>query len=216
MNRMIKLVVTDDHKIFAQSLKNFLSGHNHIDVLRVLHDGKELISFLENHEVDVVLLDINMPEMDGMDAAHVIYHRFPKVKVVMLTMYNNNTFVKKVMSKGAQGYVMKNADPEELLLAIETVYSGKKYLSKHLQQNEKEENKNNTASDFDDNYNNKLSKREKEILSLIATGKSNTEIANELFLSPHTVDTHRKNIMSKLDVHNVTDLVKYAIQIGLA
>lgn len=216
MNRMIKLVVTDDHKIFAQSLKNFLAGHEHIDVLEVLHDGKALISYLENHEVDVVLLDINMPEMDGMDAAHVIYHRFPKVKVVMLTMYNNNTFVKKVMSKGAQGYVMKNADPEELLLAIETVYSGKKYLSKELQQTEKEESKNSSSAGFDDNYNNKLSKREKEILGLIASGKSNTEIANELFLSPHTVDTHRKNIMSKLDAHSVADLVKYAIQIGLA
>ncbi len=213
MSGKIKIMIADDHKMFSGSLKNMLDTTPDIEVTAVASNGKELITMLEQYPCEIVLLDINMPEMDGIDASNIIYHRFPKVSIIILSMYNRPEFIRKLTGKGVRGYILKNADPEELVNAIKTVHAGAKYFSPELALHP-EENKGDGAT-FDDSFNHKLSKREVEILKHISKGKSNTEIAEVLFLSPHTVDTHRKNMMSKLEVHSVAELVKYAVQIGL-
>lgn len=215
MKKKISVIIADDHKIFAEGLKSMLESIGNIDVSAILNDGKSLISHLENNTCDVILLDINMPEMDGIDAANIIYHKYPEIKTLVLTMYDRPEFFKKLTTKLARGYILKNADPEELMEAINTVYAGKKYFSKAVLDKMNDANAQIEKNDFDDGYNNKLSSREREILKYISAGKSNPEIAEILFLSPHTVDTHRKNIMHKLDVHSTAELVKYAIQLGL-
>lgn len=213
MSKPIQLIIADDHKLFSGSLKNMFDTVEGINVVALAGNGKELISLLEQHPCDIVLLDINMPEMDGIDASNVIYHRFPKVQLIVLSMYNRPEFIKKLTGKAVRGYVLKNADPEELVKAIQTVHEGGKYFSPDLALNPEDVKADGLL--FDDRFNHKLSKREIEILKQISKGKSNTEIAELLFLSPHTVDTHRKNMMSKLEVHSVAELVKYAVQIGL-
>jgi DNA-binding NarL/FixJ family response regulator len=210
---MIHIIIADDHKIFSGSLKTLLESDHELAVDGMAANGKELIALLEQKACDVVLLDINMPELDGIEAAHILYHRFPKVRIIALTMYNRPEFIKKLSSKGVKGYVLKNANPDELILAIKTVHSGGKYYSKELSYQVTDAS--SEGKSFDDGFNHKLSKREIEILSLIAKGKSNTEIAEQLFLSVHTVDTHRKNMLAKLQMHSVAELVKYAVQIGL-
>lgn len=211
---MIRILIADDHQLFSSSLKSLLESDKDLEVLGIASNGRELLNKLEHTTCDIVLLDMNMPELDGIDTAHIIYHRFPKVKMIALTMYNRPEFVKKLNAKGVKGYVLKNANPDELILAIKSVHKGEKYYSKQL--NFQISDEKSESHSFDDGFDHKLSKREIEILRLIARGKSNTEIAEMLFLSVHTVDTHRKNMLSKLDMHSVAELVKYAVQIGVA
>ena len=205
---MIKIIIADDHSLIRDGLKAMLQKDNFCSIVGEAANGNELLELLKKVECDVVCTDISMPEMDGVEATTFITKNFPKVKVVCLSMHEEVAFIKQMMEAGAAGYVFKDAPREELQLAIETVYKGKKYFNQKLfdillnvESNGKEENV--------------LSSREKEILKLIAEEYTNPEIAEKLFLSVRTIDTHRQNLIQKLNVKNTAGLVKYAIKSGL-
>jgi DNA-binding NarL/FixJ family response regulator len=206
---MIKIVIADDHSIIRDGLKAMLEKNNHFTIVAEAADGSELLNILQKTACDVVCTDISMPNMDGVEATRLIAKNFPKVKVMCLSMHEEAGYIKKMMEAGAVGYVFKDSPKEELEAAIEAVHSGKKYFNQKL---------------FDILLNMEsggkevsvLSSREKEILKLIAEEYTNAEIAEKLFLSVRTVDTHRQNLIQKLNVKNTAGLVKYAIKSGLA
>ena len=214
MKNKIRIIIADDHTIFAEGLKTLLNLQNDIEVVSIVTNGKKLLNDLQNNNYDLILLDVNMPELDGIDTAESIKKEYPDLPILVLTMYDRKDILKKMISKGVNGYILKNSDPEELIEAIKITSSGGNFFYKNI---EEEIDKKNVPpkSKYDDTFNTNLSKREKEILKLIAQGKTSSQIANQLFLSVFTVDTHRKNIASKLEIHNTADLVKYAIQLGL-
>jgi two-component system response regulator NreC len=205
---MIKIIIADDHSIIRDGLKSMLEKNNFCKIVGEASNGEELLSLLKTTPCDVVCTDISMPVMDGVEATIQITKNFPKIKVMCLSMHEEAVFIKKMMDAGAVGYVFKDSSKEELQSAIESIHSGKKYFNQKL---------------FDILLNMEstgkevgvLSSREKEILKHIAEEYTNTEIAEKLFLSVRTVDTHRQNLIQKLNVKNTAGLVKYAIKSGL-
>ena len=205
---MIKIIIADDHSLIRDGLKAMLEKDNFCEIVGEAANGNELLDLLKSVNCDVVCTDISMPEMDGIEATAFITKNFPKIKVVCLSMHEEVAFIKQMMEVGAAGYVFKDAPKEELQLAIETVYKGKKYFNQKLF--DILLNVESNGKDI-----NVLSSREKEILKLIAEEYTNPEIAEKLFLSVRTVDTHRQNLIQKLNVKNTAGLVKYAIKSGL-
>lgn len=205
---MINIIIADDHSIIRDGLKAMLEKNDFCRIVGEAANGEELLELLKTTPCDVVCTDISMPVMDGMEATRQIMKHFPKTRVMCLSMHEEAGFIKKMMEAGAVGYVFKDSTKDELKEAIQAVHSGKKYFNQKL---------------FDILLNMEsggkeisvLSSREKEILKLIAEEYTNPEIAEKLFLSVRTVDTHRQNLIQKLDVKNTAGLVKYAIKSGL-
>lgn len=206
---MIKIIIADDHSIIRDGLKALLEKNSKFAVVGEAANGLDLINLLQTTPCDVVCTDISMPVMDGIEAAKQMSKKHPNLKVICLSMHEQVDYIKKMMEAGAMGYIFKDSSQEELQLAIETVYSGKKYFNQKLfdilLNDEKSASKNEVI----------LSTREKEILKLIAEEFTNAEIAEKLFISVRTVDTHRQNLLQKLDVKNTAGLVKYAIKSAL-
>lgn len=212
----IKVMIVDDHQIFIDGIKALLSNEENILIVAHANNGRDAIKIIENTPVDIILMDIEMPILNGYDTTAIVTTRFPHIKVISLTTHDEKSIVNKMLNAGASGYVLKNIDKEILLVAIHTVFKGQMYFSSEipvaLATNSSEEvsqiqNKNTDVAS--------LSDREIEIVRHIANGLSNNEVAKKLFISPKTVDTHRSNIMQKLDIHNVVGLVKYAIKSGI-
>jgi DNA-binding NarL/FixJ family response regulator len=210
----IRLLIVDDHTLFRESLHSHLSVNENIEVVGEAGDGIEAISKTMELQPDIVLMDFAMPNLNGLQATMQIKKTNPTVKILILTMYETGPHVYEILRAGASGYVLKKAPTQELISAIEAVFNGeaflcpsvaKQVLEKYLEQAEVREE----ASDGE------LTKRELELLGLIAEGKANKEIAGLLSISIHTVQTHRLNLMKKLDVHDSTQLVRYAIRRGL-
>ncbi len=206
---MITLFLADDQKMFINGLQSILSEEENIKIEGVAQNGVELMNLLEKQEPDVVLLDINMPEMDGIETCKALKKKYQNIKILILSTYSNKSFVSNMVSLGADGYLLKNTGKEELILAIESVYGGEPYYSKEIKELL------DVNSKFSENEISFLSKREIEVLTLIGSGNTNAEIAELLFLSPYTVETHRKNMMHKLQLKNTAELVKYAVDRGL-
>ncbi len=207
---MIKLVIAEDQNMFVEGLSSLLKPIEDIELVARASTGAEAIDLIELHQPDVVLMDINMPEMDGIQATKNLKSRKTKVKVLMLTNYSNIEFIMQLKDIGCDGYVLKNTDLEELVIAIRSLAKGQKYFSKEVQD---ELDKADEAS-FRTSL--LLSKREIEILSEIGQGLTSQEIANKLHISVYTVETHRKNIIHKLGLKNSAALVRYAVNRGLA
>ena len=210
---MIKLLIADDHQMFIDGIKALLKNEKDIKVVGEALNGEEVLSILVKEKADIVLLDINMPKMDGIETTREIRKRFPAVKVIILTMHNKNEFIAGLANEGAAGYVLKNTGKRELIDAIQSVHEGKTFFSKEvtetIMQNlykKPSEQKIESAQ---------LTAREKDVLKLIAHEFSTKEIADKLFISTNTVETHRKNLMSKLNTKNIAGLVKFALQTGL-
>lgn len=209
----IHIMIVDDHQIIIDGLKSLLSEVKNLKVVAEANNGKDAIDVFSKTPVNIVLMDIEMPLMNGWDATKIIIDRYPDTKVIALTTFSEKAIVKKMLNAGASGYILKNVKKETLLEAIETVYHGKQYLSSEialaLLKSSAEEiiipQKQVSQSV------NLLSSREIEVLKLIADGLSNAEIGAKLFISPKTVKAHRENLMKKLDLHNVVELVRYAI-----
>lgn len=213
---IIKIMLVDDHQIVIDGLKSLLTEIKNIVIVAEANNGKDAIDVLNKTPVDVVLMDIEMPVMNGLDSTKIITSRYPPTKVIALTTFSENAIVKKMLNAGASGYILKNIKTETLLEAIITVHRGEKYFSSEISlvllKPSTEEiilpKKQNSSVNL-------LSSREIEILKLIAEGLSNSETAEKLFISPKTVKAHRENIMKKLDLHNVVELVRCAIDNGL-
>jgi DNA-binding NarL/FixJ family response regulator len=209
--KMIKIIIADDHKIVREGLKALLSSAGEIEIIEEAPNGLILLHQLKTIQPDLVLLDIGMPVMDGIEAASKIKTEFPKVKILVLTTYVEQSKIKKMLKIGVHGYVLKDSGKDALINAIRTVTAGQNYYDQRVTDvvmssyQPKKVTSSGTIA---------LTKREKEIAELIAKGKSTKEVSQELFISPLTVDTHRKNIFSKLGINKVTALVKYALKEG--
>jgi two-component system nitrate/nitrite response regulator NarL len=211
--RKIRLLLADDHPIVREGIKRCLPEHGPIEIVGEASDGEEAVAQAKKLAPDIVLLDISMPGMSGLEASKVLQNELPRTKVIILTIHDDAEYVKPVLSSGAAGYILKEASPAELARAVETVYRGDAYLSPRvskvlLDQYSGRAKENDISVET-------LSSRELQVLRLISQGFSNKEIAGQMNISVRTVETHRERIMSKLNIRNVAKLTRFAIEQGL-
>ncbi len=211
---MIRILLADDHSMFLQGLKMILAGTQNLEVVALAGNGEEVLQAVRAGGIDLVILDINMPVLSGYEATLQLAKEFPRLPVLALSMLGDSASVMKMLEAGAGGYLFKNADEAELLQAIEIIAGGGYYVTPEMQPvltqfEKRERDKQRGYLKYDVHP---LSTREVEILGLIVDGLTNLEIADKLFLSPRTVDTHRKNILAKLELKNTAALVKYALE----
>ncbi|HEY4652617.1 MAG TPA: response regulator transcription factor [Pontibacter sp.] len=208
---LVRVIITEDHRILRQGLRMLLQEDSGIEVVGEACNGKELLELLSHTPADVVLMDINMPEMNGFEATEQVVKNFPETRVIALSMLNNLPFVQKILQCGASGYLLKTSGKDELRSAIKLVANGTNYISGELSMHMLS---NSLAADQPETETREqagLSKREIEVLTLIAEGFTNAEIADKLFTSKRTIETHRQNILEKTGAKNTANLVKYAI-----
>jgi len=209
-----RLIIADDHKMFLDGLSSILSLRKEYEIILTADRGHKVSKYLdinnENEPIDLVITDVNMPDYSGIDLNKHIKEKHPKVKTLVVSMLHDANTIQTLTKDNVDGYVPKNAEKEELLTAIKTILGGNKYFSQYI--------KDVYLKSMYDNENAveaSLSKREKEVLKLIAQEYTTPEIAEQLFLSKHTIESYRKNLISKLEVRNLAGLTKYAIKLGL-
>lgn len=210
----VKIALADDHKIVRDGIKTMLESQPEIDVVVEASNGNEIIEKLQNTAVDLVVMDISMPEKDGIQATKELKEKYPKVKILALTMSNDDLHIRQMIQAGASGYIMKSAGRQDLKDAIETIMKGQHYFSDEATQSimmdlVKGKGKSTTLDAVH------ITDREQEILELIVQEYTNQEIAEKLFISSRTVDAHRRNLLQKTGARNTAGLVKYAFQHNL-
>jgi two-component system response regulator NreC len=211
----IRVLVTDDHAIVRAGVRLLLDSQPDIQVVGEAVDGQQALELVKELEPDLVLMDVAMPGMNGLEATKLIKESFPRVQVLALTMHEDERYFFQILQAGAMGYVVKGAAPSDLLAAVRAVAQGQAYLYPSLAKQLLDDYmKRVDAGEEQDSYDG-LSEREREVLKLIAEGKTGRQIAEELTLSANTVERHRSNIMSKLNLHSRAELIKYAIRKGL-
>ncbi|HXX57325.1 MAG TPA: response regulator transcription factor [Thermodesulfovibrionales bacterium] len=210
----IKVLLADDHKIVRDGLRTLLENHPEITVVGEAEDGRETVQLAQKLAPAVVIMDIAMPDLNGIEATRQIISEHPHIKVVALSMHSDRRFVSEMLKAGASAYLLKDCAFEELVNAILTVMKNKIYLSPAIA-GVVIENYIRNAPKSEPSVFSLLSDREREVLQLMAEGKATKEIASHLHVSIKTVETHRMNIMTKLDIHSVAELTKYAIREGL-
>ena len=206
----IKLIIADDHELFRKGLAELLRKHDGIKIVKSVADGLEFMALVNSpFEADIVLLDITMSNMDGFQVLKELKNSNSDIKPIVISMHNDGNYIAKCAKMGAYGYLLKNTDEDELILAIRTVGNGKKYFGAEI--SEKMINFMSTQSISE----NVLSNKETEVLGLIAKGLTTKEIAAKLFVSSRTIETHRANILKKLEVKNSAELIKKATKMNL-
>lgn len=210
-----RIVIAEDHTILREGLHSLLSSEPELEVVGEAGDGRDAIRLAEKLNPDLILMDLSMPNMNGMDAIREIKKRLPEIKIIALTVHKTEEYILATLQVGANGYVLKDATHAELMIAIRSVLSGKTFLSPGVSEKVIDgylEGRRDlkTQSSWDT-----LSPREREVLKLIAEGKKNREIAEFLYLSLKTVEKHRSNLMKKLDLHNAAALTAFAIEKGI-
>lgn len=204
----ITIVLVDDHKILRDGLKNIIQKKANLKIIGEASDGREAVKLCRKLNPNVVITDISMQDLNGIEATSQILKENPEIKVIGLSMHSNKKFIQSLFKAGGFGYLLKDGDSEELITAITVVMQNRKYLSKSINQK--------YLSSIDDDIDTaKLSSREIEVLQLIAEGNSSKEMGEKLFLSSKTVDVHKNNIMKKLNLFTIPELTKYAIREGL-
>jgi DNA-binding NarL/FixJ family response regulator len=215
MRDIIKVILADDHRIFRKGLKSLLSDKAHIQVLAEADDGDEALKKAAQYKPHIVIMDIGMPKMDGIEATRQIRERIPDTEVVILSMHAKKAYIDQVLKAGAKGYVLKDSDEDNLIAAINTVHNGGYYLDSPIaDQVLSGYFGGKTRREFQEQAG-PLSEREKEVLRLLAEGHSNQEVADILCISRKTVENHRANIVRKTGVQGQVGLTKYAARIGL-
>jgi len=213
---MIKLALCDDQVLFLRGLKYIISDFDNIEVCLEATSGEELFNLIADNMPDVLLLDMKMPGMDGLEVTKRIKAEFPTIKVILLTMYDDERLVNHVMEHGANGYLLKNEEPEIVEAAIRSVmekdYYFNDFVAKALLKGVQNKTRSTTATMGNSNIELKLTPRESEVLQAICAERTTAEIAKELFLSVRTVEGHRKNLMEKTGVRNTAGLVIYAVK----
>lgn len=208
-----RIVLADDHALIRHGIKNIIAKENQLQIVGEVGDGEELLSLLEHDLPALVILDISMPKINGVDLTAILKKKYPSVKILVLTMHKNTQFFYRAMSAGADGYLIKSDSDDELLLAINKIRNGRTYISPLL------------VDDFTDDvlnaYRNQeantftgLTRREKQILAMVVDGYTSKMMAKKLNLSPRTVDHHRSNLLKKFKMKNSVDLVNYAVRNG--
>jgi DNA-binding NarL/FixJ family response regulator len=211
---MINVLIADDHKIFRDGLISLMDGEPDLKVVGEAADGKEVMEKLPLVKPDLILMDISMGEAGGIQTTQMVRERYPEVRILVLSMHSETSYILKMLELGASGYLLKDAGKNEMLSAIRTVASGNSYYSSQVSAKLVEAlTKKGKAPRRQDDI--PLTPRELEMLKLIAEEYSNQEIADKLFISIRTVDTHKRNLLEKLKVKNTAGLVKYALKKGL-
>lgn len=213
MKNPVRILIADDHRLMAEGLALVFNETNGFYVCGTAKNGVEAVALFNSLRPDIILMDIDMPQMNGIEAAAAILEADPAQKILVLTMHDQRSLLRKALETGISGVVLKIAGSEELLLAVHEVLAGKTYISEEARASL--EGKNAGENDKDLELAEQLTGREIEIIRLIADGLTNTEIGEKLFISPRTVDTHRTNIFRKLNVSNAADLIRYAFRAGL-
>ncbi len=212
----MKILLVDDHKLIRDALKSYMEEDNEFEIVEEAGNGQEALILLKTIKVDVAMLDISMPVMDGIVCAQEIRKLYPDIKVLALSMMNDNQFIKQMLAAGALGYILKNSGEEEIKKALRKVYAGESYYSAEVAETVMQnmmkggiKRSNKLVVDLP------LTSREEEVLHLIIKEYSNQEIADELFISPRTVDAHKRNLLEKTGSKNIAGLVLYAIEKNL-
>lgn len=205
---MIRLIIADDHPVIINGLKTILENEETITLIAEVHNGIELLKLLKKQKADVILMDVNMPEMNGIEATKEVKKKFPEIKILAFSQYDEKRFVKQMLKTGANGYLLKNSAASEITNAIQIVHEGGMFLSAELPNIFSEPDKKKRSNYFFPD----LSKREMDVLKQIYLEKSSQEIADSLAISRNTVECHRSNILLKVGVKNTAGLIKWAIQ----
>jgi DNA-binding NarL/FixJ family response regulator len=209
---MIRVFITDDHEMYLEGLALLLGKQEGIEVVGTAQSGKDLLSRLNDIQTDILLLDVYLPDMGEEELLQSIRASRQDLKIIYLTLLRGTRYIHKLTRHNIQGYVLKNATLDELLTALQTVQNGSSYFSKDINIGDRDEDFRNTITIEDKQIDEILSRRELEVLKLICREYSNAEIADKLFLSVSTVETHRKNLIAKLGVNNTVGLVKFALR----
>lgn len=209
----IKILIADDHQLFREGLINLLSDTTEIEVVAHAENGKIAVEKAIIYKPDIVIMDIGMPVLGGIDATALLKSKMPDIKIIALSMHSDKHFIKGMLEAGATGYLFKNCTHPQLIEAIETVYAGKKYLSDKITEVLIDDYLD--KGDDTDNNIEKLSEREFEVLKLFAEGKSTRDISEQLFVSIKTIGTHKQHILKKLNLNSTVDIIKYALKKGI-
>lgn len=205
----IKVFIVDDHPMVIEGLRSLINHLNGMEVSGSAENGSNAMFFLREKGADIVLLDINLPDISGVELCKKIKKEFPEIKILGISTFSERSYISRMIENGASGYLIKNASASEIAKAIGTVMDGKLYMNLDMEHLLKPSSIHGAGSMPE------LTKREKEILNLIAEGLTNNKIAEKLFISQSTVDTHRKNMLTKLDVNNTAALIRVAVEKGL-
>jgi two-component system nitrate/nitrite response regulator NarL len=208
---MIRIVIADDHQMFIDGLKLLIQSFENIEVVGEALNGDDLLAILEKTTAEIAMLDINMPGKDGIETAKEIHRRFPEVKVLMVTMHKQKEFISRLVAAGVSGYILKNTGAEELHDAIRVIHEGGEFFGEEITKEILHSMRHRASLPEAPQF----SKRELEILTLLSTELTSQEIADKLFISFHTVESHRKNMLMKAGVKNTAGLIRYAINSGL-
>lgn len=214
MNKKTSIVLADDHQVVRHGLRVLLESEPTFSIVGEASDGLEAVDMLERLRPDVIVLDLMMPGMNGLEVTRQAAQRSPNTNVVILSMYSNEAYVLEALRAGAKAYVLKSATSDELIRAIRQVVSGRRYLSPPLSERAIEAYSRKAEGTVMDPYET-LTTREREVLQLAAEGFTNAEIAAKLSISPRTAETHRTNLMRKLGLHSQSDLIRFAIRRGI-
>lgn len=210
----VKIILADDHKMMREGLSSLLNKQPEITIVGQAVNGREAVHLAESLDPDIVLMDVSMPDLNGIDATRQIMSRAPQTKVIALSMHGDRQFVAEMFRAGVSGYLLKDSAFEELTSAIRTVVRDETYIAPGITGFNIEECTSNSASD-EPLVTPRLTDREREVLQMLAEGKGTKEIAADLYLSAKTVETHRQHLMDKLEMYTVAELTKYAIREGL-
>ncbi len=204
---MIELVIVDDHPLILDGMKTALKENKEIMLRGVAESGVKLLEMLKFISCDVIIMDINMPDMDGIEATQQVLKKHPEIKIIAFSQYDDKHFIRRMLKSGARGYLLKNTSTDEIINAIKEVNRGVLFLGNNLPNLYKKQDSRKGIPLISI-----LTKREQDVLKLICQEKSTKEIASELFISIHTVETHRANLLSKIKARNTAGIVKWAIQ----
>lgn len=211
---MIKIIIADDHQLVAEGLKSIIEQNDQFKVIALANNGADLLQKLQIVTPDIIMMDIDMPVLNGIEATQQVRKLYPEIKIIILSLHEEKGLVKKMTDMGASGFIIKNSDKDELSIAINRVFQGGIYFSSALTMNIISQQITPAIPGSYDDKKTLLTDREIEVLKYIAEGLSNKEIGDKLFISHRTVDTHRTNLMKKLEVNNIAGLIRYAIKNG--
>lgn len=211
-----KVLIADDHTMFVDGIKSILETEADLEVVGCCYDGESVLSYLKSNRADIILLDVNLPDINGIEVCKAAIGLDPQLRILAISMFNEESFVQEILNNGAKGYILKNTGRDELLLAIRTVANNESYFSKDVTETimkglmNSRKNGGKSLSAFP-----KISRREKEVLKLIVDESTTQEIADTLFISLKTVESHRSSLLSKLNARNTAGLVRIAIENSL-